>query len=58
MAYANMYRIIMSNREGKEEESVVILIPREYAKMQKRVNEVVYIDENKIEWSLKKIWKV
>jgi hypothetical protein len=37
------------------EHNKVFLFSRDYKRMLKRINEIVYADENKKEWALKKI---
>tara|TARA_R110000868_G_scaffold62651_1_gene189143 strand:- start:1311 stop:1451 length:141 start_codon:yes stop_codon:yes gene_type:complete len=45
----------MSN--GEVEENIVFLRKRDYANMCGRINEIVYVDNNK-EWALKQITKI
>jgi hypothetical protein len=42
---------------GEVEESRVFLHRRDYRSMRNRINEVVYVDNNK-EWALKEITKI
>jgi hypothetical protein len=42
---------------GEIEESRVFLHKRDYAKMCNRINEIVYVDNDK-EWALKQITKI
>lgn len=51
-----LYRIVLECiSTGEVEESVVYLLPRDYSKMSKRINEVVHMDNNKREWALRNI---
>lgn len=55
----NLYSITLECSETNEvEHSKVFLFVSEYKKMTKRINEIVYIDDNKKQWALKKIEKV
>lgn len=55
----NLYSITLECSETNEvEHSNVFLFVSEYKKMTKGINEIIYIDENKKQWALKKIEKV
>lgn len=52
--YLITLRCIATN---ETEENKVFLFSRDYLKMRKQINEVVYIDENNNEWALVSITK-
>lgn len=56
---ANVYSITLECSETNEvEQGKVFLFVSEYKRMLKQINEIVYIDDNKKQWALKKIEKI
>ena len=59
MSKAEIYSVtIRCTATHKIECNKVFLLLRDYNNMLKRINEIVYTDENKNEWSLIKIEKL
>lgn len=56
---AHIYQVTLECSETNEvEQGKVFLLVREYNRMLKQINEIIYIDDNKKQWALKKIEKV
>ena len=54
--YASLYSITLYQPATNQIEiSNIFLIKREYAKLVRRINEIVYVDEDNKEWALKEI---
>jgi hypothetical protein len=54
--YASLYSITLHQTDTNQTEiSNIFLIKREYAKLVRRINEIVYVDEDNKEWALKEI---
>ena len=54
--YQKLYAITLYDPSSNEEENnQVLLHTREYKTLIKRVDEIVYVDENSKEWALKSI---
>lgn len=56
---AYIYQVTLECSETNEvEQGKVFLLVREYNRMLKQINEIIYIDDNKKQWALKKIEKI
>jgi hypothetical protein len=54
--YQKLYAITLYDPiSNKEEHSQVLLHVKEHKTMRKRIDEIVYVDENNKEWALKSI---
>lgn len=56
LLYQQLYTITLHEPiSNKEETNQAFLYKREYKNMSKRINEIVYVDEDNKEWALKSI---
>jgi len=54
--YASLYSITLHQPDANQTEiSNIFLIKREYTKLVRRINEIVYVDEQGKEWALQEI---
>ena len=54
--YASLYSITLHQPDTNQTEiSSMFLIKREYTKLVRRINEIVYVDEQGKEWALQEI---
>ena len=54
--YVSLYSMTLHQPDTNQTEiSNIFLIKREYTKLVRRINEIVYVDEDNKEWALKEI---